>query len=538
MSATLSEQVESLKQQTDLLRASAGKLVGQDLTNYNIGNIASAIDGVTPEPEEAEGYVRPSWYPNVEEILNNAPVIVKDGKTYTPCVGALYLANGVTTAFYKVGKTSSSTATAVNYYNCTGCDAYIFGDVVQNNIANANETTLEVGTEISHKWNETFNISNPDPFDTTGDAVRWAIWYSSNTAAGVTPYIHGNWSLVELFIKNLVFYGDSFATTSKLIPKCPIKYLKIFNSAKWGTYMNSRTLEAGVLSYLPLIEEIIMDCELAFQQSYDAQYGHQFGNLHNLKKIEFNGGVKGTPQNGFLINCYKLSSIKFPQGMNSIPSSFLRNSQIRNLVLPDTVKEIRNYAFSANNEHIIFNSSLEKIGTLSSDLSNLKEIIIPDSVVQVEGITIGRSVKKFVIGLGLTSLKLSPSDYITLDYLKIPSNIVSISDSYGVLSMIKYVELYENFDISGTKFYQGSSSYSTLCKPLQWLKDLCGWLKDRTGDTANTMVLGTANLANANQIFLTFDPNNKRNITWVDEGTEGAISITDFITNQLNWTLS
>ena len=101
MSATLSEQVESLKQQTDMLRESAGKLVGQDLTNYNIGNIASAIDGVTPEPEEAEGYVRPSWYPNVEEILNNAPVIVKDGKTYTPCVGALYLANEVTTAFYR-----------------------------------------------------------------------------------------------------------------------------------------------------------------------------------------------------------------------------------------------------------------------------------------------------------------------------------------------------------------------------------------------------------------------------------------------------
>ena len=536
MSATLSEQVESLKQQTDLLRASAGKLVGQDLTNYNIGNIASAIDGVTPEPEEEEGYVRPSWYPNVEEILNNAPVIVKDGKTYTPCVGALYLANEVTTAFYKAGNTSTSTA--VNYYNSTGCDAYIFGDAVQNNIANANETTLEVGTEISHKWNETFNISNPDPLDTTGDAVRWAIWYSSNTAAAVTPYIHGNWSLVELFIKNLVFHNESFSSMPSSSVKCPIKYLKIFNSAKWTSFMNSKSSGSGVLGYLPLIEEIIMDCELAFNLSLNSSIGYQFSNLTALKKIEFNGGIKGTPQYYFLSDCYKLSSIKLPQGMNSIPHSFLRNSQIRNLVLPDTIKEIGSYAFSDRTEHIIFSSSLEKIGSLSSSLSNLKEIIIPDSVVQVEEISIGRSVKKFVIGSGLTSLKLSPSKYITLDYLKIPSNIVSISDSNGALSMIKYVELYENFDISGMKFYQGTSSYSTLCKTLQWLKDLCGWLKDRTGETANTMVLGTANLANANKIFLTFDPNNKRNITWVDEGTEGAISITDFITNQLNWTLS
>ena len=535
MSATLSEQVESLKQQTDLLRASAGKLVGQDLTNYNIGNIASAIDGVTPEPEEAEGYVRPSWYPNVEEILNNAPVIVKDGKTYTPCVGALYLANEVTTAFYKAGNTSTSTA--VNYYNCTGCDAYIFGDVVQNNIANANETTLEVGTEINHKWNEALNITNPDPLDTTGDAVRWAIWYSSNTAAIVTPYIHGNWSLVELFIKNLVFNNDSFRAASSVPPKCPIKYLKIFNSAKWVSYMTSVSGD-GVLSDLPLIEEIIMDCDLAFQPSYSTQYGNQFSSLYNLKKIEFNGGVKGTPQYYFLSACNSLSSIKFPQGMKSIPNSFLSNSQIKSIVVPDTVEEIRSYAFSASTEHIIFNSSLAKIEGLSSSLNNLKEIIIPDNVTQAGSIYIGRSVKKFVIGLGLTALTLYPTQYITLDYLKIPLNITSISDSYGVLSMIRYVELYDNFDISGTKFYQSSSTYSTLCKPLQWLKDLCGWLKDRTGETANTMVLGTANLANANQIFLTFDPNNKRNITWVDEGTEGAISITEFITNQLNWTLS
>ena len=536
MSATLSEQIESLKQQTDLLRESAGKLVGQDLTNYNIGNIAGAIDSVTPEPEEEEGYVRPSWYPNVEEILNNAPVIVKDGVTYTPCVGALYLANEVTTAFYKVGNTSTSTA--VNYYNSTGCDAYIFGDVVQNNIANANETTLEVGTEISHKWNEAFNISNPDPLDTTGDAVRWAIWYSSNTAAAVTPYINGNWSLVELFIKNLVFYDDSFKTTSGLIPKCPIKYLKIFNSAKWNNYMTNVS-DNGVFNRLPLIEEIIMDCELAFAPIYNTSYGCQFYNLYNLKKIEFNGGFKGIPQHRFLSSCYKLSSIKLPQGISSLPSFFLSNCRMTKFIVPDTVKEINDSLLADSNvEHIIFNSSLEKIGTLSSSLSNLKEIIIPDSVAQAGSIHIGRSVKKFVIGLGLTALTLYSTQYITLDYLKIPSNITSISDSSGVLSMIKYVELYDNFDISGMKFYQSNKNYSTLCKPLQWLKDLCGWLKDRTGDTANTMVLGTANLANANKIFLTFDPNNKRNITWVDEGTEGAISITDFITNQLNWTLS
>ena len=171
-----------------------------------------------------------------------------------------------------------------------------------------------------------------------------------------------------------------------------------------------------------------------------------------------------------------------PQGIDSLPNSFLYNSQIRNFVLPDTVKEIHDNALGSSSiEHIVFNSSLEKIGILSYSLSNLKEIIIPDSVVQADTIYIGRSVQKFIIGSGLTSLTLGASQYITLDYLKIPSNIISISDSYGVLSMIRYVELYDNFDISGMKFYQTGSTYSTLCKPLQWLKDLCGWLKDRTG---------------------------------------------------------
>lgn len=536
MSATLSEQVESLKQQTDLLRESAGKLVGQDLTNYNIGNIASAIEGVTPEPEEEEGYVRPSWYPNVEDILNNAPEIVKDGVTYTPCVGALYLANEVTTTFYKTANTSSSSA--VNYFNGTGCEAYIFSDVVQNDISNANETTLEVGDTISHKWNELFNVVNPDPSDGTNDAVRWAIWYR---ATPITTYprllIFNNISILELFGYKSLFSSSSFEGYSSAIPKSPIRYLKLFSDFKFSGNLSSRS-GGGFLEGYRFLEEIIIDCDISVSTYYSSQYGNQFYLLPCLKKIEFNGSFTGIPQKNFLSGNGRLASLKLPDGLTSLPDNFLSSCRLKEFIVPSTVKHFYGSGQFANSQimTISFPSGIDNFPS-SYSWNNVESIVMPNSVTESGVVYFYPATKIVVLSDGLHALSLTNSSGVT-EYLKIPQSVERISDSGYVLSNIKFVELYNDFDISGIHFYNSSSSAINIVKPLQWLKDLCGWLKDRTGETANTMVLGTANLANANQIFLTFDPDNKRNITWVDEGTEGAISITDFITNQLNWTLS
>lgn len=534
MSATLSEQVESLKQQTDLLRASAGKLVGQDLTNYNIGNIASAIDGVTPAPEEEEGYVRPSWYPNVEEILNNAPVIVKDGKTYTPCVGALYLANGVTTAFYKVGNTSNKTA--VNYYNSTGCDAYIFSDVVENDISNANETTLEVGTEINHKWNETLNITNPDPSDKTGDAVRWAIGYSINLS--ILTYVYRSIGLIELFIANANIDGRSCTGATGGSEDCynSLRYVKIASSCSMGELYNVSS--NGFLSGSFYLEEVQIDC--AFNTSYGgSNYGRILSFLPNLKKAIFNGeSVTGVLPSSFLNNCSRLSFIKLPSGITSIGDNFLYGSAISSFIMPETVSVVRGTFLGSCTKlrSVSINSSVLELNNAGSGWA-VEHISFPDQIISLTGINLPKELKSIHLPLNLKTLSFSSNrDAYNLNYIKIPSSVESLSAGGGGLSLVKYIELWENFDISG--FSVQYASYKPVPKTIQWLKDLCGWLKDRTGETANTMVLGTANLANANKIFLTFDPNNKRNITWVDEGTEGAISITDFITNQLNWTLS
>lgn len=520
MNATLSEQVESLKQQTDLLRASAGKLVGQDLTNYNIGNIASAIDGVTPAPKEEEGYVRPSWYPNVEEILNNAPVIVKDGVTYTPCVGALCINNTLT---FECSPT------------LTGADAYIFGDVVQNNIANANEMTLEVNTTISHKWNEAFDITNPDPLNNTY-AVRWVIYYYTNPLG--TNHVHdSNNSLVEIIVKGLAI-SRGFMTHSsdyRAYTFNELRFLKFYSNCKYNS-----SVATGFLRDSKKLEEVQIFCPLLFVLS-NSTYSNSsyFLNGSSVKKVTL-GTISGSastfcynvprliyfycaPESEFNFGndcfsaCTDLITMYLPNNIGSIGAKFMESCQsLQKVVIPSL-------------------AGMTRLSNVFNSCFRLRRFIIPDGILSVSDILSNSySLEQLLLPSSVTSLKgfyLSNSHKI--HEIHIPSSVTEMTTgSSSLFAYIPYVGLFNDFDISSINFT------GQVPKTIQWLKDLCGWLKDRTGETANTMVLGTANLANANQIFLTFDPNNKRNITWVDEGTEGAISITDFITNQLNWTLS
>lgn len=519
MSATLSEQVESLKQQTDLLRASAGKLVGQDLTNYNIGNIASAIDGVTPEPAE-EGYVRPSWYPNVEEILNNAPVIVKDGKTYTPCVGALCINNTLT---FECSPT------------LTGADAYIFSDVVQNDIANANETNLEVNTTISHKWNEAFDITNSDPLNNTY-AVRWVIYYYTNPLG--KNHVHdSNNSLVEIIVKGLAI-SRGFMTSpddSRRYSFAELRFLKFSADCKYNSNFGAKFLYGNTR-----IEEVQIFCPISFAvSSYATVYSNYFLGSSGVKKVTL-GVISGTADNfcnytaGLVyFYCAPESELTFRDG------AFSNSRRLRTVYLPNKIGTLGG-SFMTNCyslQHLII-PQLTTQTVLSSGLSSLtslRSFIVPNGVTTIGNILAdSASLESIIIPLSVTSLKdfiLSAS--YKLREIHIPSSVTEMkTNSSSLFAYIPYVGLFNDFDISSINFT------GSVPKTIQWLKDLCGWLKDRTGETANTMVLGKANLANANQIFLTFDPNNKRNITWVDEGTEGAISITEFITNQLNWTLS
>ena len=91
--------------------------------------------------------------------------------------------------------------------------------------------------------------------------------------------------------------------------------------------------------------------------------------------------------------------------------------------------------------------------------------------------------------------------------------------------------MYDDFDISGWRL---SNCYFSI----ECLKGICGWLKDKTGETANTMILGEQNINNLSNIYCVYDSETKQITDWVDSGTDSAISGLEYITTVKNWTIS
>ena len=140
-----SNYVDSLKSQTNSLRTALTTKSGEDCSNYSIGTCAEAVSRLdtTTDVSNPEYYESPSWYPNIETILTSAQNITKDGTTYYPAYIELLGNELPTNNFYK---TTSTSASAINYYNNTGGEAYIFSDVVNNDITN------DYLSQLSFSW--------------------------------------------------------------------------------------------------------------------------------------------------------------------------------------------------------------------------------------------------------------------------------------------------------------------------------------------------------------------------------------------------
>jgi len=80
----------------------------------------------------------------------------------------------------------------------------------------------------------------------------------------------------------------------------------------------------------------------------------------------------------------------------------------------------------------------------------------------------------------------------SLEYFVIPSTITSMTDtSVNTLNFTQFIELPTDFDITGCNF-TGETGYP---KSLAWFTHLATQLKDNSGGTAKTMVLGATNIA-------------------------------------------
>ena len=498
-----SDYVENINEQTNLLRKNLQEATGMDCSNKSIGGCANVVANYIPELEEDDdgSYVRPSWYPNPKEILDNAPDITVDGNIYYPAYILLMDNSETQTPFYY--SNNSSNIDAVNYYRGTGGSAVLCSDKCDNNISNANETTLEVGTTIMHTWDLSKDIADP-----SGEAnykVRWAVIYTRYTS--VTPSIFGT-NAIEFISGNIQISNDSLSNPST--PKKANNTLKFFWIPENTTFLKSASYS---LSYYMNLQEIKLEC---LNTIYDANIGNYCYNLQKITYAKTVGSVRSVCGAGI----YNLKTLIAPE-------------TITNQQYP-TMSNVASYAYKLKYINIpTFNTTITLISCFEH-CSNLKTLILSNSIITIDSnfCTDCSNLETLILPANLQSISFSNFKPLKLKYLKIPSSVTTIKNtSSAVLIYTTYIELYNDFDISGLYFNQ------YINKEIQWLKDLCGWLKDRTGMTANKMILGRGNIDNAKKIYLTFNPNNKREITWVDEGTEGAINIVEYITNQLNWTL-
>ena len=172
-----------------------------------------------------------------------------------------------------------------------------------------------------------------------------------------------------------------------------------------------------------------------------------FSNCEKLESIEIpnsiteigSGAFRGTRnlKEVYISDLTSWCNIEFDGTNNPLYSGyaklFLNNSEVKNLIIPETVSVINDYAFArcSSIETVTFSSSLTKIGDTAFYVNeNLKEIKLPDSVISI-GSSCFSNCKSLASVVLPNSLESLPNDcfyYCTnLKSVKIPNSVKSIS---------------------------------------------------------------------------------------------------------------
>ena len=563
--SVFSSDLQELQRQTNTLRENLKTVTGIDCSGYSIGNCAGVAlqktntDYVEPDNDETDDYIRPDWYPDIKSILNSAPEIIKDDVTYYPIYIMLMMDTEVSSPFYTSNSTSSS---AVNYYRGTGGNAYIFSDVVDNNIANANADTLEVGATITHTWDLDKDIADPTNEDKY--KVRWVVVYKTSRTTGTLFYCFGDCPCIEIITGDMTWHCGTSAKTSAMYNSTStsytadtLKYVEIGEDTKFTQdYMGY-----GFCSYVETLEKVVFNCQpIQIYNAYFLYYcynlkkidiknkilsfysdtnNNSLAGLYNLKEFEFGDNFIGKtlPSNIFQ-NAYNLKSIVIPSGVQNIGDNFCSGcSNLTSIVLPSSLIQIgSNFCSGCRKlENISLPNQLNSVDTSFLANSNIKSITIPNTLNNINSSFLMDvyNLKYIYLQDGLTILNWNTfCRNASIDYLKIPNSLTQIDDAnFNNVIYIKYLELYDDFDISDWRL---SNSYFTV----DCLKNICIWLKDKTGETANTMILGEQNINNLSNIYCVYDSETKQITGRIDSGTDAAISGLEYITTVKNWTIS
>lgn len=134
-----------------------------------------------------------------------------------------------------------------------------------------------------------------------------------------------------------------------------------------------------------------------------------FAAMKNLIEVVFEEGSPITTIPDVLfVSSNKLSGVTLPSGLEMIGNSAFKDCNLTSITLPDSLQEIRAFAFDSNGklESVVTgnNSSLEKIGNYAfQGCTSLKSIRLPDSLKEIGSYAFAYSYNLTSVTIGTNS---------------------------------------------------------------------------------------------------------------------------------------
>ncbi len=462
-----------------------------------------------------EGYVRPSGVPNGEEIISNAPIIENGGVNYYPIYYICNMDSLVSESFTKTG-------TGVS----TGADAFVFSD---------EPSTLYVGDTI-----HTFNTAN-DYATSENWKCRYIIAYATednkNAANGITVNLYNYKAIFEFIGSQYLKLSNTSALSgqsgSETSTDINLRYVNLINSS----FYNDEISISYFCSYCVGMISISLPSVTIISGAGFCQYCYSLKSLYIPNLATISGGsfckscysleslyipnlatISGAL---FCNSCYSLKSLSLPSVTTTSGSDFCTScSSLESLYIPNLATisgalfcnscyslkslSLPSVTTTSGNNFCIGCYSLESLSmpnltTISgtgfcSSCSSLKSLSLP-LLTTISATNFCYSCYR-IKSLDIPSITSITGGFCYkchgMEYYNFPSTITSVTQSdASMLSSTQFIGLPNNFNIDAVNF-TGATGYS---KSIVWFTHLATQLKDNSGGTVHTMVLGSANIA-------------------------------------------
>lgn len=246
----------------------------------------------------------------------------------------------------------------------------------------------DTSDDTEETTSDTSKIQNTEPFVLESPVEDFEYEVNENGGITITKYIGNETNIVipsKIDNKNVTDIG-AFAFTANdniIYLKIPSSVISVKNSAFW--HCSSLTTVILSQNLTELQASVFEDCsaltDIELPESLTQIGSRAFANCSSLKYIE----IKSNCINEYSWMAFDssgLEAVLLPNGIEILPNRIFFNTNITDIVLPSTVKEIDVRAFGNcyELESITLNDGLTTIDTEAFSSSKLVEIVIPQTV--------------------------------------------------------------------------------------------------------------------------------------------------------------